>query len=90
MSFALPFLLKILFILLIIMFVFAFYGVMLFGHIDNGAVINDLINFSNFWLAMLTLLKCVSGDDFRTIMNDCTSYNPYCSVNSKYCGSPYA
>ena len=36
---------KILFILLIIMVVFAFYGTMLFGHIDKGEVLNDLINF---------------------------------------------
>ncbi|CAD8106693.1 unnamed protein product [Paramecium sonneborni] len=90
MSFALPFLLKILFILLIIMVVYAFYGVMLYGTIDKGEVINDLINFSNFWLAMLTLFKCVSGDDFRSIMNDCMHHNPYCSEDPKYCGSPYA
>ncbi|CAD8190377.1 unnamed protein product [Paramecium pentaurelia] len=90
MSFAFPFLLKILFILLIIMVVFAFYGVMLYGTIDKGEVINDLINFSNFWLAMLTLFKCVSGDDFRSIMNDCMHHNPYCSEDPKYCGSPYA
>ncbi|CAD8106039.1 unnamed protein product [Paramecium primaurelia] len=90
MSFAFPFLLKILFILLIIMVVYAFYGVMLYGNIDKGEVINDLINFSNFWLAMLTLFKCVSGDDFRSIMNDCMHHNPYCSEDPKYCGSPYA
>lgn len=78
MSFAFPFLLKILFILLIIMVVFAFYGVMLYGQIDKGEVINDLINFKNFWLALLTLFKCVSGDDFRSIMNDCMHHNPYC------------
>lgn len=71
MSFAFPFLLKILFILLMIMIVFAFYGVMLFGHIDKGLVLDDMINFKNFWLAMLTLFKCVSGDDYRSIMNDC-------------------
>lgn len=71
MSFAFPFLLKILFILLMIMVVFAFYGVMLFGHIDKGSVLDDMINFKNFWLAMLTLFKCASGDDYRSIMNDC-------------------
>ncbi|CAD8192000.1 unnamed protein product [Paramecium octaurelia] len=89
-SFAFPFLFKILFILLIIMVVFAFYGTMLFGHIDKGEVINDLINFKNFWLAILTLFKCVSGDDFRSIMNDCMHHNPYCQEDPKYCGSPYS
>ena len=39
---------------------------------------------------MLTLFKCVSGDDFRSIMNDCMHHNPYCSEDPKYCGSPYA
>ncbi|CAD8187071.1 unnamed protein product [Paramecium octaurelia] len=90
MYFAFPFMLKILFILLIIMVVYAFYGIMLFGNIDKGEVINDLINFSNFWSAMLTLFKCVSGDDLRSIMNDCMHHNPYCSEDPKYCGSPYA
>ncbi|CAD8084276.1 unnamed protein product [Paramecium sonneborni] len=89
-SFAFPFMFKILFILLIIMVVFAFYGMMLFGHIDKGEVLNDLINFSNFWLAMLALFKCVSGDDFRSIMNDCMHHNPYCQEDPKYCGSPYS
>ncbi|CAD8117020.1 unnamed protein product [Paramecium sonneborni] len=89
-SFAFPFMFKILFILLIIMVVFAFYGTMLFGHIDQGEVLNDLINFSNFWLAMLALFKCVSGDDFRSIMNDCMHHNPYCQEDPKYCGSPYS
>lgn len=69
---------------------FAFYGVYLFGHIDKGEVIDDYINFSNAWLATLTLIKCASGDDFRSIMNDCTSSNPFCSEqNQKYCGSSY-
>ncbi|CAK62925.1 unnamed protein product (macronuclear) [Paramecium tetraurelia] len=83
-------LVRILFILLLIMIVYAFYGIMLYGNIDKGEVINDLINFSNFWSAMLTLFKCVSGDDFRSIMNDCMHHNPYCSEDPKYCGSPYA
>lgn len=53
------------------MIVFAFFGVMLFGEIDKGAILDEYINFSNLWLAMLTLFKCASGDDFRTVMNDC-------------------
>jgi hypothetical protein len=87
MSYSFPFLIKILFILLIVMVVYAFFGINLFGHIDKGEVINDLINFHSFGLALLTLFKCASGDDFRSIMNDCMQHNPYCKVDPKYCGS---
>lgn len=40
-----------------------------------------------FPIALLTLFKCISGDNWRTVMTDCMKYNPYCSENQKYCGS---
>ena len=39
---------------------------------------------------MLTLFKCASGDDWRTIMTDTMHHNPNCSVDPLYCGSTYS
>jgi len=35
-------------------------------------------NFKDFLKAMLVLFKCSSGDNWRNVMTDCMSYNPYC------------
>jgi len=37
--------------------------------------------------AMMTLFKCASGDDWRTIMTDTMHHNPLCWEDPKYCGT---
>ncbi|CAK68274.1 unnamed protein product (macronuclear) [Paramecium tetraurelia] len=88
MAFAVPYLVKIFTILIITMFIFALFGCQLYGKIDSGQVMDDLINFTNFGNAMLALFKCASGDDWRTIMTDTMQHNPLCQEDPKYCGSP--
>ncbi|CAD8209125.1 unnamed protein product [Paramecium pentaurelia] len=90
MVYALPFLGKIFFILIDTMLVFALFGCQLYGQIDQGQVMDDQINFHNIAQAMLTLFKCASGDDWRTIMTDTMHHNPNCSTDSSYCGSTYS
>ncbi|CAD8198931.1 unnamed protein product [Paramecium pentaurelia] len=85
--FALPYLGKIFSILLITMLVFALFGCQLFGTIDAGQVLDDQLNFMTAASAMMTLFKCASGDDWRTIMTDTMHYNPLCWEDPKYCGS---
>lgn len=58
-----------------------------YGHIDKGEIIDEQLNFKTFTSSLLTLFKCISGDNFRTIMTDTMMYNPYCKDDSKYCGS---
>ncbi|CAD8208793.1 unnamed protein product [Paramecium pentaurelia] len=89
MVYALPFLGKIFFILIDTMLVFALFGCQLYGQIDSGQIMDDQINFHNIAQAMLTLFKCASGDDWRTIMTDTMHHNPNCSTDSSYCGSTY-
>ncbi|CAD8191236.1 unnamed protein product [Paramecium pentaurelia] len=89
MGFALPFLAKLISILIITMIIYALIGCQLFGKINKGAVIDDFINFTNFEYALLALYKCASGDDFKTIMTDTMYHNPYCIENSDYCGSVF-
>lgn len=45
MAFAVPYLVKIFTILIITMVIFALFGCHLYGKIDSGAVMDDLINF---------------------------------------------
>lgn len=89
MGFAIPFLAKIISILIITMIIYALIGCQLFGKITSGAVIDDLINFTNFEYALLALFKCASGDDFRTIMTDTMHHNPDCPENPDCCGSDF-
>ncbi|CAD8181015.1 unnamed protein product [Paramecium pentaurelia] len=89
MGFALPFLAKLISILIITMIIYALIGCQLFGKIIEGAVIDDLINFTNFEYALLALFKCASGDDFRTIMTDTMHHNPLCPENPDCCGSDF-
>ncbi|CAK82706.1 unnamed protein product (macronuclear) [Paramecium tetraurelia] len=90
MVYALPFLGKIFFILIDTMLVFALFGCQLYGQIDSGQVMDEQINFHNIAQAMLTLFKCASGDDWRTIMTDTMHHNPNCTNDSTYCGSTYS
>ncbi|CAD8054707.1 unnamed protein product [Paramecium primaurelia] len=89
MGFAIPFLAKLISILIITMIIYALIGCQLFGKVKKGAVIDEYINFTNFEYALLALFKCASGDDFRTIMTDTMHHNPYCSENTDYCGSDF-
>ncbi|CAD8123231.1 unnamed protein product [Paramecium sonneborni] len=90
MVYALPFLAKIFFILIDTMLVFALFGCQLYGQLDSGQVMDEQINFHNIAQAMLTLFKCASGDDWRTIMTDTMHHNPNCSEDPQYCGSTYS
>ena len=60
MSFALPYMMKIFFMLIVVMIVYAYFGVYLFSNIDKGAAYDDVMNFSDFWHAMLVMIKCVT------------------------------
>lgn len=70
--FTIPFLLKILFLFIIVLAVYALVGMRLFGEIDKGTIIDDYLNFTDFPKALLTLYKCSTHNGWRLIMVDCT------------------
>jgi hypothetical protein len=47
---------------------------------------DDLINFNNFSNAMLTLTKCATADNWRSVYSDCSHNNPFCEQDTLYCG----
>jgi hypothetical protein len=64
--------LNVLSLLLLVMFIFAITGVFLFYSIEKGEVVNDFYNFSNFSFAMLIIWRISTGEDYPSIMLDCS------------------
>lgn len=89
LSFSSKHVISTLILLLLIYFVYAVLGCFLFGKITNGEVINDYINFKNFFAAIVTLFTCSTQDNWSQIMNDCSNV----CINQdleKNCGSSWA
>lgn len=62
-------------LLLLIFFVFACAGMDMYGTLPFGRNINQNANFQTFYLAMATLLRTATGENWNYIMIDC--YNSY-------------
>lgn len=58
-------------ILFLIFFTFSVAGMDLFGEINDGEFINGDANFSTFYLAIITLFRCATGEDWNGVMHDC-------------------
>lgn len=58
-------------ILFLIFFTFSVAGMDLFGDIKSGNFINGDANFSTFYLAIITLFRCATGEDWNGVMHDC-------------------
>jgi hypothetical protein len=71
LGYSLPAVLNILSLLLLIYFIYAILGVYLFNSVKSGQIIDDYTNFSNFGLAVITLLRISTGEDWPSIMYDC-------------------
>lgn len=78
LSFSLPYLMKILSLFVAILLCYAYAGCYLFGNIERGEIMDEWLNFKNVFLAMLTLFKCATRNNWRIIFLDCTDHNPYC------------
>jgi hypothetical protein len=78
LSFSMPYLMKILSLFIAILLCYAYAGCQLFGKIVKGEIMDEYLNFHNLFLAMLTLFKCSTRNNWRHILVDCTSHNPYC------------
>ena len=60
-------------ILFLIFFTFSVAGMDLFGKIEVGEFINGDANFSTFYLSIITLFRCATGEDWNGVMHD--TYN---------------
>ena len=69
-SFIAAFISKILVGLLIIIIIYANIATRLFSEIKSGEIIDNQINFIDFIHSLLTLIICVTGEQWRIIMYD--------------------
>lgn len=73
---------------MLIYFIFSVLAVFLFGHITDGEIIDEYVNFNNFGYAMLILIRISTGEDWNGIMYDTMNTRDDCLPNT--CGSSYA
>uniref|UniRef100_A0A7S3D7M4 Uncharacterized protein n=2 Tax=Palpitomonas bilix TaxID=652834 RepID=A0A7S3D7M4_9EUKA len=69
--FSLPSLANIGGLLLLVFVVFAILGVNFFWNVKHGDMVTDYANFQTFGVAMLTLFRMTTGEDWNGIMHDC-------------------
>ena len=86
LAFSLPSLMNVFALLLLVYFVFSILGVFLFRNIHTGDAIDGYANFSNFGMAMITLFRCSTGEDWFKIMYDTMRTEPNCTKGVN-CGS---
>jgi len=70
----------------LLLFMYAVLGVNLFGRVKFGAELDRHANFRNFGIALLTLIRVITGEAWNGIMYDCMVQPPDCDPsNSPYC-----
>ncbi|CAF1039990.1 unnamed protein product, partial [Didymodactylos carnosus] len=68
----------------LLMLVYAFAGVILFGCVKFGPELGRHANFKNVPNAIVLLMRIVTGEDWNKIMHDCMVVPPRCTRGSNY------
>ena len=58
-------------ILFLVFFTFSVAGMDLFGQITDGNFINSQAHFKTFYITLITLFRCSTGENWNGIMHDC-------------------
>lgn len=66
--------------------VYSFFGNHLFGRINKGAIMDEQLNYKNFFSGILTLFKVSTKNNWRLILTDSQRLNPYCGGDERQCG----
>ena len=81
-------------LVLLVLYIYAVLGIELFGHVAHGEFINDDANFETFGAAMLTMVRCITGESYNGIMHDAMVTEARqpgrCSAAEGTCGDPLA
>lgn len=54
----------------LVVFIYAVLGIFVFGNVKHGTYVNQYANFASFGRAMLTLLRCATGEEWQSIMKE--------------------
>ncbi|CAF1362403.1 unnamed protein product [Rotaria sp. Silwood1] len=78
----------------LLMLVYAFAGVILFGCVKFGSELGRHVNFKTVPNAIVLLMRIVTGEDWNKIMHDCMVVPPRCTRGGSYwesdCGNATA
>jgi len=89
---AMPAVVNIFVLLLLFLMIFAIMGIQLFATVAHGDALNDYANFQDFFVAMLTLLRGSTGENWNGIMHDMGRQTDGCvatgamTFNATMCG----
>lgn len=67
-------------LILLLFFVYAYTGVLIFGTAERGPHLNEHANFENFPMAMLTLFRVATNDEWKGIMEGCMKESAVLSI----------
>ncbi|OMJ72778.1 hypothetical protein SteCoe_28696 [Stentor coeruleus] len=76
-GYSLPAILNVLSLMLLVFFIYAILGVNLYYRVESGKIISQYTNFTNFGMAMITLFRISTGEDWYLILYDCSKNNNY-------------
>jgi len=77
-------------LLALLFFIYAYIGVMLFSGVVPGENLNEHANFESFGMALLTLFRVATNDEWVGVMQDCMVSPPSCSRAEGNCGNRVA
>ena len=78
---------NVLLLLMLIFFIMAVLGNVLFLDVFEGNVISDYKNFTNFHQSFSLLFSISTGEDWNRIMYDCLHVPPHCEPGVNCVGS---
>ena len=64
------------------LFIYAVVGVQLFGNVRYGDYIGPIANFENTGYAMMLLFRVTTGEDWNSLMYECSVEPPYCTASA--------
>lgn len=76
--FSLPGAWNVFIVLFLVFFLYAIMGMALWGRVKFGQFINEDSNFTSFYMAMMMLLRCGTGESWEGVMYDASIEEPYC------------
>lgn len=77
---------NILYLFILTLTIYSVIGCYLFKNIKTGKIIDDYVNFKNFFYAMMTLIRCFTANSWPNIMKDTNKIPPNCTEDLD-CGS---
>ena len=88
-TFSMPSVINAFALLALVYFIFSVLGVFLFKDITSGTQIDGYMNYSNFTMSLMMMLRLSTGEDWPMVMYDCMNTKADC-IPKVNCGSVFA